>query len=150
MDRDTAQQDDTPDRPVPAGPNRRSAAGAGIGLAAPPTLLGTPLGLTSTARAAGGPRPTDPGAYIATGRRPGSFPLVAAGSAAPLVVSADNVGLTVATHRTDRPGRHVLAFWTVDPTVVPQKPVADTGGLQPSYPGPPESHRTDSSRDGQR
>lgn len=56
-------------------------------------------------------------------------------------VTSDNVARTATTHVIDRPGRHVLTFWMVDPTVVAQKFVVDTGGLRPSYLGPPASRR---------
>jgi hypothetical protein len=54
---------------------------------------------------------------------------------------ADNVRIDRTTFRLDRAGEHVLRFWAVDPGVVVQKIVVDTGGLKPSYLGPPESFR---------
>jgi hypothetical protein len=44
------------------------------------------------------------------------------------------------TIRVTKPGYHTLAVWKVDPSIVIDRIVIDTGGLSPSYLGPPESH----------
>ena len=54
---------------------------------------------------------------------------------------ASNIRILTSRHTLKKPGAHILKFWLVDPAVVLQKLVIDTGGLQPSYLGPPESFR---------
>src|SRR5262249_3673855 len=46
------------------------------------------------------------------------------------------------THDINSPGLHTFRIWMVDPGVVLEKLVINTGGLKPSYLGPPESFRS--------
>ncbi|WP_405960485.1 glycosyl hydrolase 115 family protein [Streptomyces sp. NBC_00024] len=55
--------------------------------------------------------------------------------------TSDNVNRTATRHAIAGPGVHRLTFWMVDPTVVLQRLVIDTGGLTPTYLGPLESRR---------
>lgn len=54
---------------------------------------------------------------------------------------ASNIRIGVTRHEVDGPGPHLVRFWAIDPGVVLQRLVLDTGGLEPSYLGPPESWR---------
>ncbi len=51
----------------------------------------------------------------------------------------NNVTVATSVHTLAEPGDHVLKLWVVDPGVVVQRLVIETGQVAPSYLGPPES-----------
>jgi hypothetical protein len=51
----------------------------------------------------------------------------------------NNITTKISRHNLKSPGDHVLKFWMVDPGIVLQKLVIETGDVKPSYLGPPES-----------
>lgn len=55
---------------------------------------------------------------------------------------ADAVKKLSATLEVAAPGRHVLKLWRVSPAVVVERIVINTGGVRPSYLGPPPSGRS--------
>jgi hypothetical protein len=54
---------------------------------------------------------------------------------------SDNYRISKSTHPALGKGYHTLKIWMIDPGMVLQKIVVDTGGLKPSYLGPPESYQ---------
>ncbi|GGF50160.1 glycosyl hydrolase 115 family protein [Echinicola rosea] len=52
----------------------------------------------------------------------------------------EHINIQTLSMTVDQPGEHVIRLWFVDPGVVFQKIVVDTGGQKSSYLGPPESH----------
>jgi hypothetical protein len=52
---------------------------------------------------------------------------------------SDNYRIGKSVHKIASPGYHTLRIWMIDPGVVMQKIVVNTGGVKPSYLGPPES-----------
>lgn len=52
---------------------------------------------------------------------------------------SENIIIKTSTHKIDKPGKHIVKYWMVNPGVVLQKLVLDFGGVKPSYLGPPET-----------
>jgi hypothetical protein len=53
---------------------------------------------------------------------------------------ADNARYVTSKHIINTIGQHTLKIWMIDPGVVMEKIVVNTGGVRPSYLGPPESY----------
>jgi len=53
---------------------------------------------------------------------------------------SDNARFSISTHNIMQPGYHTLKIFMIDPGVVLQKIIVNSGGLKPSYLGPPESY----------
>jgi Glycosyl hydrolase family 115/Gylcosyl hydrolase family 115 C-terminal domain/Viral BACON domain len=54
----------------------------------------------------------------------------------------DNCRQIKSTHTIENPGYHTLKIWMVDPGIVLEKLVVNTGGVKHSYLGPPESYHS--------
>ncbi|KIO16915.1 hypothetical protein M407DRAFT_33434, partial [Tulasnella calospora MUT 4182] len=55
--------------------------------------------------------------------------------------AANNIITATTTHGTIDAGTHTLTLWMIEPAVVLEKFVVNTGGVRASYLGPPESKR---------
>ncbi len=56
-------------------------------------------------------------------------------------IVSDNARFSKTNHQILSPGYHTLKIWMVDPGIVLQKIILNTGGLRQSYLGPPESFK---------
>jgi hypothetical protein len=54
---------------------------------------------------------------------------------------ADNINIRTSKHTIESPGDHTLKLWMVEPGIVVQKIVVETGDMGRTYLGPPESLR---------
>jgi hypothetical protein len=51
----------------------------------------------------------------------------------------NNAIIKTTNHSIDKPGKHTVKYWMIDPGIVLQKLVVDFGGVKPSYLGPQET-----------
>ena len=51
----------------------------------------------------------------------------------------ENIIIKTSRHKIEKPGKHIVKYWVVNPGVVLQKLVLDFGSVKPSYLGPPET-----------
>jgi len=58
----------------------------------------------------------------------------------------DSVMRLQSTHEIPKAGPRRLRIWLLDPEIILQKIVVETGEVRPSYLGPPQSHRADDQR----
>jgi hypothetical protein len=52
---------------------------------------------------------------------------------------SDNSRFSHSKNTMNTPGYQILLIFMVDPGIVLQKIIVNSGGLKPGYPGPPES-----------
>jgi hypothetical protein len=62
-------------------------------------------------------------------------------------IVSNNIRIKATQHTITKPGEHVLKFWMVDPGIVLQKIIIETGDVKPSYLGPPESFNQRSTKE---
>ncbi len=56
-------------------------------------------------------------------------------------IVSESIRISKSKHFINKKGKHTLKIWALDPGIVLQRVVINTGGLKPSYLGPPQSYR---------